>query len=408
MKPLKIVFQGLLMAALPLLNPHSAFAQAEQEADKESEVATLAKQVAGQKPGDSHFMVVGLASFGFVNQSVTNSLGGIKTTDKYNSLGDAGRFEFSPLLLWRHGKKLLVEFEPSYDGYTMGVNWADVSYFVRPGLIVRGGYIALPFGAYSKRLAAGWINKLASDPMGIDMPGSDFGVEIEGGLPLGGMKWSYDVALSNGFQLNPDGTTTGVGIEAVSNGKTVSGRLALLPLSNSSLEVGVSGLYGSLAIVPGTASSYNKPMSAMYAVDLNFVKNISPIQVNIKGQYSLNNVNTQHYTNPEDSLHSYTFTNNTSAAFAQLSVRPAQSKNNVIKNLELAFRYVNYATPSGSTWGQDYNEMDFGLDYWLSWRAVLKCTYENIKADGTSNTTIMGAQGSTTINRVILQFAIGF
>ncbi len=46
-----------------------------------------------------------------------------------------------------------MEFEPSYSsGGGLGVNWADVSYFASPGLIIRAGYFVLPFGIYSKRL----------------------------------------------------------------------------------------------------------------------------------------------------------------------------------------------------------------------------------------------------------------
>jgi hypothetical protein len=366
------------------------------------------------KPGESHFMVVGLVTFGYVNQTTTNTLGGVKTTDKFNSLGDADRYEFSPMLLWRHGDRLLAEFEPSYDGSSIGVNWADVSYYIAPGFIARGGYIVLPFGIYTKRLAAGWINKLASDPAGTDMAGADFGVELEGGFPLGNMKWSYDVSLSNGFQLNNDGTLGNVGINAINNGKTVCGRLALLPFSNSSVEIGVSGLYGAIA-TPGGANFSNidpantkGPTATMYAVDLNIVKNISPIQINFKAQYNMGMVNDLNYIGGKNDT-TYTFKNNTTAAFGQLAIRPAQLDNKILKNIELAGRYVYYKTPEKSTWGQNYTEQDISLNYWLSWRTVVKLCYENIKADATNNETIAQAtNGSTSINRFILQFSTEF
>ena len=406
MKSLKIILLPLFFTTLFSFKTKNACAQT--DTTTANQISDISKQVSSLKLGESHFMMVGLATFGYINQTTTNTLGGIKTTSKYNSLGDADRYEFSPMFLWRHGDKLLLEFEPSFDGTNIGVNWADVSYFVAPGLIVRGGYLVLPFGIYSKRLAAGWINKLASDPIGMHAPGSDFGVEVEGGMPFGNMKFSYDVAVSNGFQLNPDGTTQGVGINAINNGKTISGRLAILPLPNSSLEIGVSGLYGSLAVPLGSLIAYNNPVTSMYAVDLNFVKNINPVQINIKGQYNISNVNTQSYTSPVDSTKTYTFSNKTTAAFGQLSVRPVASKNNVIKNLELAVRYVTYTTPGNSTWGQNYTEEDLGLDYWLSWRTVLKLTYENIKSGGTSSAIISGAQGTTGINRMIIQFSTQF
>lgn len=379
--------------------------------------SSIAQTVTTMKPGETQFMVVGLATLGWVNQTTSNTLGGVKTTTKNNSFGDADRYEFSPMFLWRHGDKLLLEFEPAFDGYGLGVNWADVSYYVAPGLIVRGGYLVLPFGTYTKRLAAGWINKLTSDPTGTDIAGTDFGIEVEGGFPLGNMKWSYDVSLTNGFVLNNDGSIGNVGIDAISagnNGKTVCGRIALLPLSNSSLEIGVSGLYGSMAPQQGatftnTSSTDTKgPSTSMYAIDLNYVQNINPMQINIKAQYNASMVNNLNYLNPVDSTKTYSFTNTTTAAFGQISLRPALSKNNILKNLELAFRYSNYVTPQNSTWGQNYSEEDIALNYWLSWRTVLKVGYETIKSDGTSSVDITGPQGSTSINRLIIQFSTQF
>ncbi len=402
------VFRKSLMAASAFALCLATNSYAQEGSDK----SDLSKQVSSLMPGESNFMMAGLVTFGFVNQSTSYTSGGFKATDKTNSLGDVDRYEFSPMFLWRHGDKLLAEFEPSWDGSAIGVNWADVSYFVSRGLIIRGGYIVLPFGTYTKRLAAGWINKLPSDPMGVDMAGSDFGVEFEGGFPLGNMKWSYDVSLSNGFALANDGTITGVGINAMNNGKTVTGRLALLPLSNSSLEIGASGLVGSLATpAAATFSNINStdtkgPSLSMYAVDLNFLHNINPVQLNFKAQYSTAAVSNMNYINPADTT-SYTFTNSTSSYFAQLSVRPTQSKNKVLKKLELAMRYVNYTAPKQSLWGQNYSEVDVSLDYWLSWRTVLKLGFENLKSDGTTSfTNSNGLDGnSTSINRLIIQFA---
>ncbi len=359
------------------------------------------------KVGESHFMIVGLTTFGFVQQVTTNTYGGIKTKDNTNSITDADRFEFSPMFLWRHGDNMLLEFEPSFDGTSLGVNWADVSYFIAPGLIARGGYLVLPFGIYNKRLAAGWINKLASDPIGMDLPGSDFGVELEGGLPLGSMKWSYDVALSNGFQLNHDGTIQGVGATAIQNGKTVSGRVALLPLCNSSLEIGLSGLYGSLATPVGAIDSFKNPLVSMYAVDLDLIKYVGPLQFNIKGQYNISSISKQNYL--DTGMNYYNFTNTTNAGFGQLSIRPALSNNKYLKNLEFAYRYVTYTSPSGSTWGQNYTESDFGIDYWLSWRTVVKCTYENVNFNNTSAAFSSSLPlGTSTINRFIIQFSTEF
>jgi len=373
-----------------------------------NQVNSLSQDVKKMKEGDSHFMIVGLTTFGFFNQNTTNTLGGVKSSAHYNSFGDADRYELSPMFLFRHGDNLLVEFEPSFNGSGLGVNWAAVSYFLSPGLILRGGYFVLPVGSYSKRLAAGWINKLASDPVGSNPAGTDFGVEVEGGFPLGSMKASYDLALSNGFQINPDGTYGSVGISAIQNNKTFSGRIALLPFSNSSLEIGFSGLYGNLAYAGTQSSPYNNPNLGIYALDFTLIKNLNPVQINIKGQYSMAKINRQNYISPIDSTKTYTFDNSTETAYGQASIRPFLLDNPFLKNLEFAYRYTYYSSPSGSNWGQTFRENDWGLDYWLSWRTVLKITYENINAQGTSNVSINGIQGSSLTNRVILQFSTGF
>ncbi|OQP48124.1 hypothetical protein A4D02_05215 [Niastella koreensis] len=366
-------------------------------------VAALEKQVAETKPGESHFMVVGLATVGFAATTTKyQPPSGSQQVTKTNSFPDADRYEFSPMLLWRHGTKWLLEFEPSYTGGALEVNWADLCYFAAPGLTIRGGYFVLPFGIYNRRLAAGWINKLAPDPEGIDLPGTDFGVEVSGGLPLGNMKWSYAVSLTNGLQLLPDGELQPAGITDNNTKKTVCGRLALLPFSNSSLEIGISGLYGGAGDADSRLSKAN---STMYGADLNYVKTITPFLINVKAQYSRITTNSQQYIKPTDST-LYTFDNKSSSAFAQISIRPVSAESNLVKNLELAFRYVNFKTPENSTWGQNYHEEDIGLDYWLSWRSVLKFTYAWTHSTSTANVSAGGVPGITDMNNLYLQFAI--
>ncbi len=368
-------------------------------------IAALEQQVADHKPGESHFMVTGLATFGYVrNKTTFTSPGGIGQSTKTNSFGDADHYELSPMLLWRHGNDFLVEFEPSFDGTNIGVNWANISYFAAPGLIIHAGYFVVPFGIYNKRLAAGWIDKLAGDPAGIDLPGSDFGIGFSGGLPLGSMKWSYDVSFTNGLQLLPDGELQGAGITDNNKGKMVSGRLSLLPFSNSCLEVGVSGLYGGVADV---GSSFVNANAKMYGADINFVKTFNPFLINVKGQYNKIKVTKQDYVNTANSS-TYTFDNNLTSSFGQFSIRPTGVDNKLLKNLELAYRYSNYTTPNNSTWGQNFHENAIGLDYWLSWRTVLKLTYAQSKTLSTASIDAGGTAGTTTVNALYLQFSIGF
>jgi hypothetical protein len=366
-------------------------------------VEALENEVAEQKKGEDHFMVVGLTTFGYVYSHTVNTVGGVSQTTRTGTFGNADTYEFSPMLLWRHGTKFLLEFEPSFNNDGLSVNWADVSYFACPGLIVRAGYLVIPFGTYNKRLAAGWIDKLATDPIGIDQPPStDYGVEIEGGLPMGNMKWSYDIALTNGMQLLPDGEIQSTGITDNNLNKMVTGRLALLPFSNSSLEIGVSGLFGK---VGDAGSSFEGTRAAMTAVDVNYVKTFNPILVNVKAQYDLMNIGRQHFINPNDSTQTYTFDNTSTSGFAQLSLRPV-SAGPVLKNVEVAFRYGNYTTPSNSLWGSRTDQFDVGLSYWISWRTVLKVTHESLVGKSTVNKEIGTDMGNTRTNSWFLQFSI--
>ena len=364
-------------------------------------VTELEKKVAYNKPGEDHFMVVGLTTIGWNFNNTTTSVGGVKQSLKTNSFPDGANYEFSPMLLWRHGNKFLMEFEPSFSsGGQLGVNWADVSYFACPGLIIRAGYFVLPFGIYNKRLSAGWIDKLATNPpvSGIP-PATDFGIEIEGGLPMGNMKWNYDISLTNGNQLLNDGEIQGVGSIDNNKNKTITARLGLLPFSNSSLEIGVSGQLGTV----GDAGAPNQnAQEQSFALDLNYVRNFSPVMVNIKAQYNNVYINNQNYINQNDSS-GYTFNNRTTTGFAQISLRPTGGSSDFIKNLEIAYRYSNFISPSGSLWGQNNKISEAALLYWLSWRTVLKCAYQwNF-----TNSTSIGSIGTTTqSNSLIVQFSI--
>lgn len=368
-------------------------------------VDALEKQMDDKKLGEEHFMIVGLTTVGFVANTTTNTYNGVKQVSKTNSLADANHYEFSPMFLWRHGKKFLMEFEPSFTGGSLGVNWADVSYFAAPGVILRAGYFVLPFGFYAKHLAAGWITKLASDPFGITgLPPTDFGVEMEGGLQAGDMKFNYDVSLTNGMQLLGDGTLQGAGIADNNNNKTLTGRIGWLPFSNSSLELGVSGLTGK---VGDAGSIFSNVKANMYAFDMNMVQNIKPFQLNIKGQYNIMDVTNANYVKPTDSASTYSYTNHTTSGFIQASLRPSFSENNFLKNCELACRYGNFTTPTNSTWGSKSTGWAVGLDYWLSWRTVLKFTYESIKATNTTSADLGGTPGAVNqSNSMYLQYSI--
>jgi hypothetical protein len=359
------------------------------------------------KKFDEHIMIAGLTTVGFIqNWTTTNSIANhlVNAKSKSSTIGDPDNFEFSPMLLWRHGDKFLLEFEPSFTSDGLSVNWADVSYFVTPGLIIRAGYIVLPFGTYDKRLAAGWINKFGYDPVGATMNpvGSDWGVELSGGAQAGKMKINYDVTLSNGFNLGADGQVSNPGISGNTNmAKTVCGRFGWLPISNSSLEIGVSGLYSRAGLDTGA----NRNVSTMMgAADMQYIYAKNPIQVTIKGQYNMSYVTNSTYVNPNDGTN-YTFTNMSYGYYGMLALRPVVS-NKILRNFELAGRYSGYNTPTGAGWENHIRQVDVAIDYWINWRTVVKLCYENLLQSNPANGTLVPADMKTMSHILQVQFSI--
>ena len=154
-------------------------------------------------------------------------------------------------------------------------------------------------------------------------------------------------------------------------------------------------------------SKQTSAVSTMYAFDLNFVQKVGPIQINAKGQYNQVNISTINYQNPTDSS-AYTFNNQSSSYFSQLSIRPISAPG-ILKNFEIASRYVNYITPAKSSWGSITNEFNIALDYWLSWRSVVKIVYESRLVKNNTPINLGGAPGDwSRINNIILQYSVQF
>jgi hypothetical protein len=394
-----IFFAITVLDVFPQLNP------IKPDSVLNARLDALEKAVADKKSGESSLVVVGLTTFGYVGSRTVNTFGGINQTTRSSGFGNGDTYEFSPMFLFRHGQNLLLEFEPSFNNDGLSVNWANISYFLAPNVIVRGGYFVLPFGMYSKKLAAAWINKLATDPMGLPTS-ADYGIGISGGLPLGPIKWNYDVSLTNGFYLLSNGQFQSDNLSTNGRNKTFCGRVGLLPFSNNSMEIGFSALTGGLA--NGNAQFQNSRIN-MFALDLNYVKNINPFQINIKSQYNVVNITNQNFVNSLDTTQLYSFHNQTISGYEQISLRMVGAQNPIIKKLELAFRYGIYNTPTNSSYGDNNSQVDYGINYWINWRTVVRGTYEIITTNNTSNNNVIsGLPDKSKYYAYHLQFSVQF
>ncbi len=362
---------------------------------------------------EKNMKMVSGATKGLVTGSVNVDMSlnpGETVRSNFNGLG------FSPIFLWKISNKILFESEVDffYDAGQPGyeIMYAKLSYVLNKYMAIGAGEMLTPFSAYIERLHPVFVEKFPNTPLymhGMEgMPAigpnhAEMGVDLRGGIPLGSAKMNYVLYISNGPILN-DGTTTATARVAHgatmpmptgepndpmmagsvtyennfdnNSNKAVGFRFGFLPFSNSSFEIGAAGNYG-VAGNPGTA--YENVKAAANAFDISYIKTIKPLKsiFNITGQYNMLTVDKANYTMMMDStLMTYSFDNTSSVYYAQLSIRPALSKNKFLQNLEVAGRYSTAAFPTGALWGGTTTRLDLGICYWLSWRTGLRIAYE--------------------------------
>lgn len=298
---------------------------------------------------------------------------------------------FAPIFLFKHNDRFMFEAELEFslsDGdLEIGFEYADAMYIVNDFLTVRAGKFLLPFGTFMERLHPSWINRFASKPLGFGhggiAPGAEVGLELRGAFYLGSTKWNYSAYVVNGPTLN-DGVDEpeeagqlkfGTLVDNNTN-KAFGGRIGFLPLPDSSIEIGGS-IYGTSG-TGDKGSVYEDVGAFLYAFDLSYVKLITPISgvIDFKGQYNNTSVDDAFYFDPADG-DTYTFDNDSNAFYVQLSYRPTMAGNDFLKNLEFVARYTELNTPEGAEWESEASQTSFGINYWFSWRNVLKFSYEN-------------------------------
>jgi hypothetical protein len=335
---------------------------------------------------------------------------------------------FAPIFLFKHGDKLLfeAELEFTFDGneFDIAFEYANMSYLLNDYMTIRLGQFLLPFGTFGEKLHPSWINKFPNMPLGFGhggiAPSSGTGIEIRGAIPLGSAKLTYSVYSTNGPRLHTGYDADGFPDEPDeagqlkfdnfvdnNNNKATGGRLALLPLTNSSLEIGAS-------VYAGAVGDQNDPLysnvgALLYAFDFSYVKQVSAIGgiIDIKGQYNQSNVDDATYFEPEpdNTVTPYTFDNKSNSYYAQLSYRPSMAGSDVMKNFEFAGRYSSFTAPEGSEWEQESSRFDVSLNYWMNWRTVFKLSYQR-------GTTVGGHDAApgeeTQTDGLFVHWALGF
>jgi len=380
-----------------------------QEEILKEDIDSIAKSAIkkyGYKASKTQFMIRGYGHTGF---SYTDTNG-----DKESSF-DGGTF--APIFLFKHNDKFMfeseLEFNLSGGELDVGFEYADVMYVINDYVTIRAGKFLLPFGTFMERLHPSWINRFTSKPLGFGhdgiAPGSDVGVELRGAFNIGSTKLNYSGYITNGPRIK-DGSeeTEEAGMLSFENlidnnrSKAFGGRVGFFPISDSSLEIGASA-YGT----GGTGdkgSDFENVGAFLYAFDLSYVKLITPIAglVDIKAQYNNSKVDDAVYYDSKEN-ETYTFENKSNSYYMQLSYRPTMAGSDFVKNLEFVGRYSALNTPEGSRWESTSSQYSFGINYWLSWRSLIKFSYETYDIEGGH-----GNDGIINKDSFSVHWAIGF
>jgi hypothetical protein len=359
------------------------------------------------KPSKTQFMIRG---YGHTGLNFTNTEG--ERESSY--VGSA----FAPIFLFKHSDRLMFEAELEFglenNELEIGLEYADVMYVLNKNMTVRAGKFLLPFGTFMERLHPAWINRLPTRPLGFGhdgiAPASGIGVELRGAFDLGGSKLNYAVYSTNGPRLK-DGTEepeeAGMlmfqNFEDNNTSKAFGGRIGLLPFADSSTEIGFSTY--STSKVGARDSNYENVGAFLYAIDFAYIKQIPALGgfIDIKGQYNNSDIDDATYTevHEDGDEEEYTFDNKSNSLYTQLSYRPTMASSDFMKKLEFVVRYSNLNTPEGAEWEEQSDQYAFGLNYWLTWRSVIKIAYQTTDSVG-------GHDGGGTTNNFFVHWAIGF
>jgi hypothetical protein len=358
-------------------------------------------------PSKTQFMIRG---YGHTGLNFMNSEG-----EKESSyVGSA----FAPIFLFKHSDRLMFEAELEFvlenNELEVGLEYADVMYVLNKNMTVRAGKFLLPFGTFMERLHPAWINRLPTRPLGFGhdgiAPSSGIGIELRGAFDLGGPKLNYSVYSTNGPRLKdgseePEeaGMLLFQNFEDNNNSKAFGGRLGILPFADSSTEFGFSAY--STNGVGETDSEYEDVGAFLYAIDFSFVKQVPEIKgfIDVKGQYNNSNIDDATFieTHEDGDEEEYTFDNKSNSFYAQLSYRPTMANSDFLKKLEVVGRFSNFNAPEGAEWEEQSEQYAFVLNYWLTWRSVIKVAYQTTDSVG-------GHDGGGTANGFYIHWAIGF
>ncbi|MDQ7065387.1 MAG: hypothetical protein Q9P90_14215 [candidate division KSB1 bacterium] len=354
-----------------------------------------------------------------------------------NSQNATSNFEtsFSPIFLWKQGENIFFEGELEVGfnrgGLDFGLEYAQIFYIFNDYAMLGMGKFLNPINYFSERIHPAWINKLPDMPLGISpagvnlLGGTQLGLQLRGGLPVGNSKMTYTFFLTNGPQLvQPSEHNGNEGTIEISDnnsimapmdeGEPIPQAFGLLNFFNSNdnnddkavggriayfltpkFEVGYSYM---TAKVGTQGTEFENVRATHHVLDLNYIGDWPTLKgkIDLRAQWVLLNID-----NPN--IAPLNYENKSSAWYAQFAYQPTNLENNFWRNLEFIVRYDQLDRPDLEEipMSADMKRISFGIDYWVSPSSMFKFAWQSF-----SSTHPDGEEEKTS--RFITQFALGF
>jgi hypothetical protein len=306
-----------------------------------------------------------------------------------------------------------VDANPMGGGAAINLVEAIAYYRVAPALSIFAGNFSPKYGLYMGVLDD-FTNRYCTDPIGMARgPQTQTGVGIQGGIQAGYSKFNYQFYVANGPQLrvdtvtqdntNPTGQLYYDNYADNNKNKSIGGSIGFLPLSNSNLQIDVSGQMTGKVGDAGTP--FENLSSTSLAVDMNYYHVFNPIMIRVLAEW--NSTKTQNFNYPwyVDSAKTIpvvpAFNNQLSGWFCGATVRASGSHNTFLSNLELGGRTSAYTPPKyiGATsntpapWGENAEtQTTVCLTYWLTWKTPINVAYDVLKMTNGPTVTMYTAR----------------
>ncbi len=354
------------------------------------EFEALKEQVEEVRPGLTSFALTG---YGF--SSFTDTEGG-------DSNFTAG---LNPIFLWKLSDKVFFEGELELEledgGTAVGLEYADVSYFLNDYMTLGAGKFLSPFGIFRERLHPKWINKLPNQPLGYASgasrlaPEAQIGAQVRGGIPLiGDSKMGYTLYASNGPTLETSATKAGQlafkNTDDTNSNKAFGGRIGFLPIPE--LEVG----YSWETSRPGARdTAFHGVNALLQEVDLSYIRDSDLIKgvIDLRSEWIWSKVDSVDYGTTGGA-----FKNDRWSRYLQAAYRPSKVNHSILKNLEFVFRFDQIDQPSKAPTSIDRKRYTEGLNYWINPSTVAKLAYQSDAQD----------EGGTNQHSLMAEMAVGF